>query len=164
MLTTEKTHSHNFDHSKYHHRRTAESFQNILYSNTNTMARFTFVDYDDDSSVDSVAPSDGSCSLEYSIDGDGFITDAYFSSDDDTVASGESSIDDSLLDNEGDKNECSNEVDVTAVSPPPVIAIAVVTIAAVGIAGTVDIVPPRRSSRSRRKPERFADEYAKYYC
>ena len=157
VLTTEKAHSHSFDHSKYHLRRAAESFQSILYSNTNTMARFTFVDYDDDSSVDSVAPSDGSCSLDYSIDGNSFITNAYFSSDDDTVASGESSIDESLAD-DGNKDECNDEVDAIAatISPPPVIAVAVVD--------TVDIVPPRRSSRLRRKPIRFTDEYSKYYC
>ena len=123
------------------------------------MARFTFVDYDsDDSSVQSVDVArntnddDGSCSLDYSIDGDSFITDAYFSSDDETVApSGESSIDESLIDD--NSNECFDEVGDIAISPPPVITVAV-----------VDIVPPRRSSRSRRKPIRFADEYANYYC
>ena len=126
------------------------------------MARFAFVDYDsDDSSVQSVDVArntnddDGSCSLDsldYSIDGDSFITDGYFSSDDETVASGESSsIVESL--NDGNSKECFDEVGDIAISPPPVITVAV-----------VDIVPPRRSSRSRRKPIRFADEYAKYYC
>ena len=123
------------------------------------MARFTFVDYDsDDSSVQSVdvarnTNDDRSCSLEYSIDGDSFITDAYFSSDDETVASGES-IDESLNDDDNSK-ECFDEVgDMNiAISPPSVITVAV-----------VDIVPPRRSSRLRRKPIHFADEYANYYC
>ena len=130
------------------------------------MARFTFVDYDDDSSVESLAPSDGSCSLDSSIDyssinGDGFIKKfiiivlnfifnkmARF-----TSVSLKYSNDG--LDNDN-ASECFDEVDAIATvdtSPPPVIAVAV-----------VDIVPPRRSSRSRRKPIRFSDEYKKYYC
>mmetsp|Transcript_16301 Transcript_16301/g.24455 ORF Transcript_16301/g.24455 Transcript_16301/m.24455 type:complete len:124 (-) Transcript_16301:70-441(-) len=123
------------------------------------MPRFRFVEYDtDDSSVESssVASSDGSCSLDFSIDGDAFIHDNYFSSDDETtVASRESFIEESMLGDDDDVDDVYESNDEVPVDCPPVVAVAV---------AIVDIVPPRRSSRLRRKPVRFADEYAKYYC
>ena len=94
------------------------------------MARFTFVDYDtDDSSVESssVAPSEGSCSLDFSIDGDAFIHDNYFSADDETtVAPGESFIEESILgdhDHDDGVHESNDEVPVD--SPLIVVAVAV---------------------------------------
>ena len=160
----------------------------LLISKTiNIMARFKLVDYDtDDASVESsVASSDGSCSLDFSIDGDASIHDDNFSSDDETtVASGESSLDFSIDrdafihdDNFSSDNETrvasgessiedsilddDNDVDVDVDDVDDVLDLPPVSVVAIDV---VDIVPPRRSSRSRRAPIRFADEYVKYYC
>lgn len=127
---------------------------------------------DDDSSVDtttSIAPpvsDEESCFfLDYSIDGDIFISEDYLSSDNEsTVLSPEElSIDDTWdddtwdddhIDDDGNSNDDSTkELDEVPLPPPlPVLPI------------LVTAPPLRRSSRPKRKPVRFADEYHKYYC
>ena len=100
-------------------------------------------------SVESAAPSDEPSLFYESSDEDEYFDKYSFSSDDETVASRELSIEDSILGVDFvDDGESDDEDPVP--SPPVVAAI-------------VDVVPPRRSSRSRRKPVRFADEYAKFY-